>query len=119
MTFYYLVKLNHATSLGEFSRNKMWGNGTLFYKSGHQMFQGTVFAEYLPIFVIDKGGRSANKFRQLQIRKLADLTFFRFADLPQMWQFPNLRFADPIFKICGFAICDLRICDLQTQIIFG
>jgi len=72
MTFYYLVKLIHATSSGEFSRNKMWGNGTLFYKSGHQMFQGTVFAEYLPTFVIDKGGRSANKYRKLQIRKLAD-----------------------------------------------
>ncbi len=31
---------------------------------------------------------------------------FRFADLPQMWQFADLRFADHIcFVICGFAIC--------------
>jgi hypothetical protein len=76
MTCHYLVMLIRATSSGEFSRNKMLGNGTLFYKSGHQMFQGKVIAEYWPTFVIDKGWRSASKFRKLQFLKLADLIFY-------------------------------------------
>jgi hypothetical protein len=53
-----------------------------------------------------KGRRSANKFRRSQIRKFAGLISFRFADLPQLWQ----------FAICGF--CDLRIqlfCGLKTS----
>jgi hypothetical protein len=32
--------------------------------------------------------------------------FVTFADLPLVWQFADLRFADPLFfAICGFAIC--------------
>jgi hypothetical protein len=40
-----------------------------------------------------RGGRSANKFRKSQIRK-----FVIFADLPQVWQFADLQFAEGIFK---------------------
>ncbi len=43
----------------------------------------------------------------LKIRKFKGLTkFVTFADLLRVWQFADLRFADPIFfAICGFAIC--------------
>ncbi len=70
-----------------------------------------------------KGGWSANKFPKSQIRKFADLTLFRFVDLPQMYQFAylriiyflwfaNLRFADPIF------LADLRLPQIRKCMIF-
>jgi hypothetical protein len=42
--------------------------------------------------------------------KFVDLIFFhRNADLGQMWQFVDMRFADHIFlEICKFAICRLN-----------
>jgi hypothetical protein len=47
------------------------------------------------------------------------LEFFRFAELPQMWQFADLRFAHHIF----FVICELRtklfFADLRKYIIFS
>ncbi len=53
--------------------------------------------------VLGKGGQCANKFRESQIRKLADLP-----NLLGLWTFckcgfVDLRFADPGF-ICGFKI---------------
>jgi hypothetical protein len=51
-----------------------------------------------------QGGRSANKFR-----KFADLIFYRFALLPQMWQFADLRFAEGNIHFWRFAICGLSI----------
>jgi hypothetical protein len=38
----------------------------------------------------------AKKFLKLQVRKLADLIFFGFGDLLQMWQLADLGFEDPI-----------------------
>jgi hypothetical protein len=32
-------------------------------------------------------------------RTFVDLIFFRFAIFPQMWQFADLRFADPVIKL--------------------
>ncbi len=49
--------------------------------------------------------------KPLKIRKFVD--FFTFVDLPHVWQFADLRLADPLF----FAIC--RFCDLLTQICCG
>ncbi len=51
--------------------------------------------------------------------------FFTFADFPHVWQFADLRFADPIFfAICGFAICwpkfvaDLKLLQICKFFIF-
>jgi hypothetical protein len=60
-----------------------------------------------------KGRRAANKLHKLQIRKCADLFFYTIADLPQMWQFANRRFAGHIFL--GY----LRIRDLRTKLFFA
>jgi hypothetical protein len=39
--------------------------------------------------------------------------FVRFADLPQMWHFADLQFADLIFLVIwGFLICGLALADL-------
>ncbi len=47
-----------------------------------------------------KGGRSANKFRKSQTANLRTKICSRFADLPQMWQFADLRYYEP-FIFCG------------------
>ncbi len=47
---------------------------------------------------VSKGGRPANNFRKLQTRNFADVQkIFRLGVLPQMWQFADLPFADPLF----------------------
>jgi hypothetical protein len=52
-------------------------------------------------------------WQRLAVRKevpqICGLIIFRFAELPQMWQFADSLFADHIF----YAICDLR-----TQLFF-
>jgi hypothetical protein len=56
---------------------------------------------YFLVFISSRGGQIANP----QIFGLTK--FVIFADLPQVWQFADLPFADPIFfAICGFKICE-------------
>ncbi len=54
-----------------------------------------------------KGGRSASKIRKSQIRKVAK--FYRLAGPPQMKQFVDFVFADPII------FCKIRISELRTK----
>ncbi len=54
----------------------------------------------LNVFVsVVRGGRSANKLR-------------KFSDLPQVWQFVNLLFADPI-SFCYLRINQKKLADLK------
>ncbi len=52
-------------------------------------------------------------FRKSQINKFADIhNLFRFAHLPEMWLFADMRFEEPIF----FVICGLKTStNPQTQ----
>jgi hypothetical protein len=50
-----------------------------------------------------------------QVQQIANpqICGLRIGDLPQMWQFLDLRFADPVF----FAICGPNLfCDLRIQV---
>jgi hypothetical protein len=50
------------------------------------------------IFLFNRGGRSANKFRKKKNPKICGLTnLLRLADIPQIGQPADLRFKDPIF----------------------
>ncbi len=89
-----------------------WGthvtSGASSYVSSHQKNLSSCLTLSQQIsYKLCKSGRSANEFHKSQIRKFADFyIFFRYAELPQMWQFSDLR------TIYSLRFEDLRICGL-------
>jgi len=62
------------------------------------------------VYLVTRGGQSANKITNLQICSLAKFVIFEY--LPKVWQFANLWFADPII------FADLKLPYIQ-KIIFS
>jgi hypothetical protein len=73
--------------------------------------QDAKFRILVSFYVIHTGGQSAINSANRKSANLRTLKFVRFTDLPQMWHFANLRFANPIF----FLFAELWIYDLRTQ----